>query len=294
MKTPLRLIFGGGGDDEDEYEVLPPEESLAHARHVLARLYGAGETGAPDVAPDRCDVRTRVHFGLCGECGRRALARFQLGAYQLCRECLRRRRNAADMAADKGPAGEVDRGRAQTLATGQAVAEREGRVNTERQILADCQELVDEGAAVWVETPTTPKPGRKPPRVCHLCQRPVRGLVASNGLFWCPPEETPECNFTARGRLRVPLGIRFRERAKDRTEHVRQLVEREAVRVEKDRRRAKWLQARPPRKLTRDQMSSSSPPPGWSCAAACWSGRKASANAATGSSATSPSSRFTT
>jgi hypothetical protein len=90
---PLRLIFGGGAE---EYEVLPREESLVLGRQVLERLYGAGDavTGVPDVPPDRCDIHSRFAYGLCEECERKALARFRYGSYELCRACVRRRRNA--------------------------------------------------------------------------------------------------------------------------------------------------------------------------------------------------------
>lgn len=114
--------------------------------------------------------------------------------------------------------------------------------DSERVILADLERLVALGEASWA------------PDLCHLCQRPTRGLVVADGLRWCPPWESAECLFTARGRLRVPSHVRYEARAADRTEQVRVLVEREAERVKKDRRRAEWLRGRTARKLTRAQI----------------------------------------
>jgi 5-methylcytosine-specific restriction endonuclease McrA len=124
--------------------------------------------------------------------------------------------------------------------------------DAELQILADCQQLVDQGDATWLLPDT---PGREPAPVCHLCQRATRNLVAGrDGLSWCPDDQRADCLFAARGRLRIPLGIRFEWRARDRTEQVRDLVEREVARVKKDRGRARWLRDRPPRTVSRDQV----------------------------------------
>lgn len=94
----FKLIPGGlghGRDDGDDYEPLPREESLVLARELLERLYsGPTPFSCPDVEPDRCDVSTRAAYGLCDECGHRAVARFRFGAFVLCRACLRLRRNA--------------------------------------------------------------------------------------------------------------------------------------------------------------------------------------------------------
>ena len=71
-------------------------------------------------------------------------------------------------------------------------------MSEEQRILADCQALVDGGEATWVDPPAEVP-------ACHLCQGQTEYLVYGNDLWWCPAEDWPECNFIARGRLRVPL-----------------------------------------------------------------------------------------
>jgi hypothetical protein len=104
----LRLILGPKGDGSDDYEALPREESLVEARKMLDRLYGMG--GSPDVPPDRCDVHRRFAYGLCDECNRKAIARFRWGAFALCRDCLRQRRNVARLVGEgpSTPPGSLD------------------------------------------------------------------------------------------------------------------------------------------------------------------------------------------
>ena len=85
---------------EPDEESMSAEERLAAARALLQRLYGAGEHhGFPDVEPDRCNVQTRWHHGLCDECGARAQARYRLGQAVLCGRCLQRRRSVGDFLA---------------------------------------------------------------------------------------------------------------------------------------------------------------------------------------------------
>ncbi len=88
MRT-LRLIRGhldgGRSDVHTDYQALPREESLVLARQTLERLCAGSsdpQAGLPDVSPDRCDVHSRLAYGLCQECGRKTLARFRYGAFE--------------------------------------------------------------------------------------------------------------------------------------------------------------------------------------------------------------------
>jgi hypothetical protein len=76
---PLRVIFGEGGDDEreDEYEVLPREQSLELARAMLDRLHGIALT-----------KREPTEGGICDDCKHMVAVRWRFGRVVLCRRCV--------------------------------------------------------------------------------------------------------------------------------------------------------------------------------------------------------------
>jgi hypothetical protein len=80
----LRLIPGGRGGGDEDYEVLPREQSLELARDMLARLHGA-----------RLTALEPTHGGICDDCKHTVAVRWQYGRVVVCRRCVLSRMGGA-------------------------------------------------------------------------------------------------------------------------------------------------------------------------------------------------------
>jgi hypothetical protein len=76
--------FMGGPQVDEDYEAAPLEFSLAQARAMFSRLYGAALELLPAAGADPAP---------CDECGERTLL-FRYGLFAVCRPCAFRRRRA--------------------------------------------------------------------------------------------------------------------------------------------------------------------------------------------------------
>jgi hypothetical protein len=87
--------FMGGPQADEDYEPAPLEFSLAQARAMLSRLYGAALEHLP---------ATDSETAPCEECGERALL-LPDGRFTVCRPCALRRRRATFRGASAAPPG---------------------------------------------------------------------------------------------------------------------------------------------------------------------------------------------